>query len=151
MVGDLMTQANNIEKFDELSGQVLAHFYASFPVPVNLQTRDFVEEPTEYDEGSQGDKASSEAVFFIATVEWLRRAGYIHADKQDGYNRIVKNGVLTAKGLEVLKIKPTSLTDEPSLGDQLADAAKKGSSDAVRKAVTEVMSLGARLMLQTIN
>lgn len=146
-----MTQANNIEKFDELSGQVLANFYSSFPVPVNLLAKDFVEEPTQYDENIQGERASPDAVFFIATVEWLRRAGYIHASEQDGYNRIVKNGVLTAKGLEVLKIKPTSLTDAPSLGDQLADAAKKGSSDAVRKAVTEVMSLGARLMLQTVN
>ncbi|SDI51354.1 hypothetical protein SAMN04487867_10836 [Vreelandella titanicae] len=146
-----MTQTSNIEKFDEFSGQVLASFYNSFPVPINLQARDFVEQPTQYDESSQCDRASPDAVFFIATVEWLRRAGYIHADEQDGNDRIVKNGVLTAKGLEVLKIKPTSLTDEPSLGDQLADAAKKGSSDAVRKAVTEIMSLGARLMLQTLN
>ena len=146
-----MTQANNIEKFDELIGQVLARFYSSFPVPVNLLAKDFVEEPTQYDEIVQCDRASPDAVFFIATVEWLRRAGYIQADEQDGYDRIVKNGVLTTKGLELLKIKPTNLSNEPSLGDQLADAAKKGSSDAVRKAVTEVMSLGARLMLQTIN
>lgn len=146
-----MTQTDNIEKFDELSGRVLASLYSSFPVPIHLQAKEFVEQATQYDENAQCDRASPDAVFFIATVEWLRRAGYIHADEQDGYHRIVKNGVLTAKGLEVLKIKPSSLTDEPSLGAQPADAAKKGSSDAVRKAVTEVMSLGARLMLQTIN
>lgn len=146
-----MTQANNIEKFDELSGQVLARFYSSFPVPVHLMVRDFVEQATEYDENAECDRASSDAVFFIATVEWLRLAGYIHADAQDGHYRIVRNGVLTAKGLEVLKIKPASLSDETSLGDQLADAAKKGSSDAVRKAVTEIMSLGARVVMQSVN
>lgn len=144
-----MAEVDNIEKFDELSGQVLAHFYRAFPVPVNLQARDFVEQPTQYDENAQCDRASEGAVFFIATVEWLRAAGYIHADEQDGYYRIVKSGVLTAKGLEVLKIKPASLSDEPSLGAQLADAAKKGSRDAMSKAVTEAMSFGARMMLQT--
>lgn len=146
-----MTQANNIEKFDELSGRVLANFYSSFPVPINLQAKDFVEKATQYDENAQCERASPDAVFFIATVEWLRRAGYIHADEQDGYSRIVKNGVLTAKGLEVLKIKPSSLSDEPSLGDQLTDAAKKGSRDAMSKAVTEAMSFGARMMIQTIS
>lgn len=146
-----MTQANNIEKFDELSGRVLANFYSSFPVPINLQAKDFVEKATQYNEKAQCEAASSDAVFFIATVEWLRRAGYIHADDQDGHHRIVRNGVLTAKGLEVLKIKPASLSDETSLGDQLADAAKKGSSDAVRKAVTEIMSLGARVVMQSVN
>lgn len=146
-----MEHADNIQFFDQLTGSILARLYSSFPVPVTLKAANFVDNPLVYSEHVQCEVASEEAKFFTATAEWLQKAGYIYVKEVDRGNLYVSNCVLTAKSLELLKIKPANLSSEPSLGDQLADAAKKGSSDAVRKAVTEVMSLGARVMLQTIN
>ncbi|MBE0405009.1 hypothetical protein [Halomonas citrativorans] len=146
-----MAQTDNIQAFDELTGSILARLYSAFPVPITLKAGDFVDNPLVYSEHVQCDVASEEARFFTATAKWLQMAGYIYLKEIDRGNLYVTNCVLTAKSLELLKVKPANLSNEASLGDQLTAAAKQGSNDAVRKAITEVLSHGARFMLQTIN
>lgn len=142
-----MTERCNIERFDELTGQILATLYRSFPVPTHLLPADFVDNPSEYKEAAQAEVASAEASFFIATVEWLRMAGYLSANAQDGHSHIVRNCVLMPKGLEVLKVKPSNLNSSDSLGEQLVAATQQGGRDAVRKAVGDVLNLGARFLM----
>lgn len=142
-----MSERSNIERFDELTGEILATLYRSFPVPKNLLPAEFVNNPTEYNEAVQADVPSEETRFFIATAEWLRVAGYLWADPQDGHGHIVRNCVLTPKGLEVLKVKPSNLDDADTLGEQLVTATQQGGKDAARKAVGDVLNLGARFLI----
>lgn len=143
-----MAERSNIEWFDELSGEILATLYESFPVPKHLLSKDFVENPEEYNEIVQADVASKEARFFIATVEWLREAGYLRADPQNGHYNIARDCVLSAKGLEVLKVKPSSLDVTESFGDRLIAATRQSGTDALRKAASDVLSLGARFVFE---
>ncbi|GEK74202.1 MULTISPECIES: hypothetical protein [Halomonas] len=146
-----MSEQDNIAFFDELTGKVLACLYGAFPVPTPLLAKDFVDEPLAYSEHVMSEVASDQAEFFIATCEWLRRAGYIDADERDPYNLIVREAVLTAKGLELLKVRPQNLTDEPTLGEQLATATRDGATDAAKKTVSEVLGMGARFMMHGIS
>lgn len=141
-----MLQTDNITYFDELTGQVLAHLYSTFPVPAHLLSKDYVDEAYTYNEHIMTDVASEQSEFFIATCEWLRQAGYIHTGEKDPNSQVVRDAVLSAKGLELLKVKPQNLTDGPTLGDELSKAARDGAKDAVKKSVGQVLGLGARFM-----
>lgn len=112
-------------------------------MPGLLKAVDFVEPASEWNEKCQMDMPSKEAEFFIATAQWLVRAGYIHGEVRP-YTH-VSDVVLTAKGLEVLNAIPKSLVTGPSLGEQLAEAAKEGGKETLKGLVTEALGLGARL------
>ncbi|EWH00694.1 hypothetical protein [Halomonas sp. BC04] len=145
-----MPERDNISFFDELTGQVLARLYSTFPVPAILLAKDFVDQPLAYNEHVMSEVASSQSEFFISTCEWLRQAGYINTADRDPNNLIVREVVLTAKGLELLKVKPENLSDEPSLGEQLTAATQEGATDAAKKAVGQILGLGARFMMEGI-
>lgn len=134
---------SNIDQFDLITGKVLGTLYGEFPVPVTLNAEQFVEPATRYCEHVDADVPSKEAEFFTACVLWLAEAGYLRVREQrHGW---VRDTVLTAKGLEVLKATPASLQTGPSLGEQLAQASKAGTAEVMRGVVGEALSMGARL------
>lgn len=135
---------SNIDTFNDLTGRILADLYLQFPLPHYLPAGKYVEPAETYSEKLGMDMPSKEAEFFIATAEWLIRAGYLSGSVVP-YSS-VQDAVLTAKGLEVLNATPDSLNTGPSLGTRLADAAKEGGKETMRGLVTEALGIGARFV-----
>lgn len=130
--------SSNIQRFDEVTGQLLSALYESFPLPRSLLIEDF---PVE---GNSSDKDTN-GRFFLACVDWLSNADYLRTNGRDprrGYTDVV----LTAKGLEVLKAVPERLQTSLSLGETLVSVSKEGTKEVLRGVVSEVLSLGARLV-----
>lgn len=134
---------SNIERFDEITGKVLAALYQAFPVPTNLKAADFVEPAYCFDEILGADMPAPEAEFFIACVHWLAEAGYLRL-KGDNYG-IILEAVLTAKGLETLKAVPKSLEDSQSIGERLVEATRSGVMDQVRDLSNSALKRGIAL------
>lgn len=135
---------SNIEKFDDITGKIFAELYQSFPLPQLLLPSSFVENAMRFDELYGTEVPTDDAEFFIATAEWLMHAGYITC-KPCRYIRI-DDAVLTAKGLEVLKAIPKSVTSTSSIGEQLAASAKEGGKEVTRGLVSEAFGLGVRIL-----
>lgn len=136
---------SNIQRFDEITGQVLGALYENFPLPRDLRIADFVADGYRLDEGLQKDVPNEDGLFFFACIDWLSEAGYLrfkNKNRHHGYS----DGVLTAKGLEVLKAVPASLKNGPSLGAQLVDASKTGTKSMLGSLAGEVLSVGSRLI-----
>ncbi|HEN8734257.1 hypothetical protein D3C76_1171470 [compost metagenome] len=135
---------SNIQKFDEITGQVFGALYENFPVAKYLLIKDFLDDGFSYDENAQGDFPNKNGEFFFACVEWLAGAGYLRFDEKMHYSGFA-GAVLTAKGLEALKAVPTSLNKGASLGDQLVEATQSGTKTILGKLSGEVISVGTRI------
>ncbi len=136
---------SNIQRFDEITGQVFGALYECFPVPRHLIIEQFIEDGYTFNEHMASDVANERGEFFIACVEWLAESGYLRFEIRS-HGCGVLNAVLTAKGLEALKALPTSLSAGPSLGDRLVDATKSGSKSILGSLAGEVLSVGSRLV-----
>lgn len=136
--------ASNIERFDEITGQVLGALYERFPVPHRLLIADFVQEGYSMNDHLGIEVPNDAGKFFLASVTWLADSGYLKYREQ-AHGMGFLESVLTAKGLEVLKATPASLQTGPSLGEKLVDASKGGAKEVLRGVVGEVLSMGARL------
>lgn len=137
--------ASNIERFDEITGQLLGALYEKFPMPRNLFINDFVADGYSYSETTCADVPNANGQFFFACIDWLSEAGYLRFKERNHYHGYI-DAVLTAQGLAVLKVIPQSLQSGPSLGEQLVDASKGGAKEVVRGLVGETLSLGARII-----
>lgn len=142
--------AHNIEKFNEITGQVLAYLYVSFPVPVDLSPASIgIDEAPEgkYEPTSGlvagGKPKTEEELFFGHSVAWLIATGYLSADRLLS-GVFFRQAILTAKGLEVLKATPASLSSS-SFGEQLQTAAKDGMLDTIKSLTNEALSRGVGL------
>ncbi|HGX8811798.1 TPA: hypothetical protein ACJINV_005080, partial [Escherichia coli] len=82
----------NIERFNEIVGEIFGRLYESFPVKIDIKAVDIVRQ--------------NELTFFLDTVDWLKNSGYLIGARSSGG---IHNAVLTAKGLEVLNATPGSL------------------------------------------
>lgn len=130
--------------FDEITGKIFATLYQSFPMPKYLGVADFVEIPMEYSERQGMDVPTSEAEFFTATAQWLINAGYITGEPYP--SMYVSDAILTAKGLEVLKAIPDSVSAKASIGELLATTAKQEGKEVFRGLVGQALGIGARLI-----
>ena len=142
-----MATPDNIARFDQHAGQILALLYENFPVPVLLKSENFVETPRVYNEHVMADVASDESEFFSHTVAWLTRAGFIEVEALDPRHMYTRGAVLTAKGLEVLNVQPDNLSRDVSLGERIYTAAKSEGSEMLRSLVREALGIGARMMI----
>lgn len=136
---------SNIERFDELTGQVLAALYAEFPMPMRLMPDKFVAEWWVRDENICGPVASRDTQVFVATVTWLADAGYLRYQELDptqlhGFGGVV----LSAKGLELLKAIPDSLGG--SFGERLGEAVATEGREGLRALVSQVLGAGISLL-----
>ncbi|BFN28461.1 hypothetical protein PSCT_01883 [Pseudomonas sp. SCT] len=137
---------SNIERFDELTGQVLAALYADFPMPIRLSPDKFVAEWWVTNEHIGAPVASRDTKFFTATVSWLAEAGYLRYEALDPTQlHGFANTVLTAKGLELLKAIPDSLGG--SFGERLGEVAATEGREGLRALVSQVLSAGVNLMV----
>ncbi|MBH9667938.1 hypothetical protein JAO10_15400 [Burkholderia contaminans] len=140
----------NIEKFDELAANVFANLYENFPVRISLFKNTFGYDLS-YKRSADGGailNAPDDYAFFTDTLKWLRMAGYI--DFTTSASGPWGNAVLTAKGLEVLKATPSSISPSQPMGDYLAQGIRNGAKVAVSKGITYVLSQGASLAWHAI-
>lgn len=134
----------NIERFDEITGEVFARLYSSFPVPCLLKAADYVENPSVYHEHLCCDVPSKDGEFFFACIRWLESAGYLTTS---GENELfVGDALLTSKGLEVLRALPASLQGKASIGERLGEVAAVEGREVLRSLVTEALGIGARMI-----
>ncbi|OHW40176.1 hypothetical protein [Pseudomonas sp. 06C 126] len=139
--------ASNIERFDELTGQIFGKLYTSFPIPTHLQSRHFIADSILSKPSPQDPERVQAVKMFYATARWLATSGYISfSETRDG----IEEAVLTAKGLEVLKATPSSLESGPSIGERLAATGKEGGKEIFNGLVGEALGLGARLFAPLI-
>lgn len=139
--------ASNIERFDELTGQIFGKLYTSFPIPIHLQSRHFISDSIWINQTPQDPERVQAINMFYATVRWLTSTGYLtYNETRDG----VEEAVLTAKGLEVLKATPSSLDSGPSIGERLATTGKEEGKELFRGLVGEALGLGARVLAPLI-
>lgn len=138
---------SNIEKFDELVGEMFAVLYAAFPLPKALLAKYFVPDGNVYTPGGINyGELTCDAEFFMATGRWLINAGYIEAQESGGCAFV--DALLTAKGLETLKAVPGSLQGKAPLGEQLVDAAKTEGREALRSLVSQALGIGLQLFVK---
>lgn len=139
--------ASNMERFDALTGAVFVALYESFPEPVILAPRPFLKHiaPDGQDKVAQGEQAFGAIEFFGHTIDWLARTGYLtHRTQTQSDLSVFEGCVLTAKGLEVLKAVPDSITGK-TLGSQLQDAAKNGLLESVKSLTGKALGIGASM------
>lgn len=137
----------NIDKFDEITGRIFADLYGAFPQPQHIPFSSYIDE--EMPVGENVDhKAFQDAQeeFIQDTVTWLIEAGFINAASLG--NGCYYNAVLTAKGLECLKLIPNSLG--VSAGKGLKDAVVAGSLDVVKSIANQVLAAGVSLALAKV-
>lgn len=132
----------NIEVFNESVALVFGELYKSFPVPVGLSYNDLAITLFKDD----GDVVEYEKVLdvFESTVLWLKDAGYIWFDTTSEMQ--VFGAVLSPKGLEILKVVPTSLTEGSTIGDSLINFANEGSKEIRASLITLALTEGYKLL-----
>lgn len=128
---------NNIDRFNECTAKLFASLYSAFPQPLDVDFFEWLGKEV-------FEVGDDELEFCGATVKWLEEAQYIRVKTYSGSS--VYGLVLTAKGLEVLKVVPDSINNKGSLGDALVDAMKKGMTSAGSKIVAKVFTEGFTLL-----
>lgn len=143
----------NIERFDEISADILAHLYQAFPVPISVTPKvsGLTEQKvTSYDPVSEIAVTSGardpETEFFQETLAWLAMSGFILRRNHHG---IQAEYVLTSHGLQTLKHVPKPSLGNETLGDKLSTAAKSGAAGAAKEVMTQVISIGVQLLAKT--
>lgn len=136
---------SNIEQFDEVAGKTFATLYESFPIPIDLPLREYTGVEGVYANQEEGE-LTHQARLVMSTLEWLQESGYVMAEVRPdiGLDRCV----LTAKGLETLKVIPDSLTTP--LGERLKDAVKQGGVEIIRTLVSQAFSVGATIGINAL-
>lgn len=139
----------NIDKFDEITGRIFADLYGAFPQPQHIPFSSYIDEDEEMPVGENVDLLAyqdAQEEFIQDTVTWLIEAGFINAASLG--NGCYYNAVLTAKGLECLKLIPNSLG--VSAGKGLKDAVVAGSLDVVKSIANQVLAAGVSLALAKV-
>lgn len=130
---------SNIELFDEYAAKIFAVVYETFPekTPVDCLR---ISESMDVDEYG---RASREANICRATLEWLCESGYLRCGEESGYFRMA---TLTPKGLECLKVVPSSLDGNTPIGERLVGMLKNGSKQSAVALVRTLLTEGFRMM-----
>ena len=134
---------SNIDRFDEIAGQVFADLYNTFPLTKTLGLANYIEGDSALDpDGFTGAELTAEAEFVKATITWLINAGFLSSDGFHG--EYFMDVILTPKGLECLKLMPDSLTSPA--GNELTKAVKSGSKETLKMITNHVLALGVKIM-----
>lgn len=137
--------ASNIEQFDEIAGKTFAMLYEAFPIPIELPLEEYTGVGGVY-ANEENATLTHQSKLVMGTLEWLHMSGYIRAKVQPDCG--LSNCVLTAKGLETLKVIPDSLTTP--LGERLKDAVKQGGVEIIRTLVSQAFSVGATIGINAL-
>lgn len=138
---------SNIEQFDAIVGQTFALLYEAFPLPITLPLVKYTGEGLVFEvDGFTGTELTPQAALVMASLAWLVESGYIRAKVHQKSG--LTDAVLTAKGLETLKVIPDSLTTP--LGERLKDAVKQGGVEIIRTLVSQAFSVGATIGINSL-
>ncbi|HCU0895063.1 hypothetical protein GVN99_15435 [Serratia marcescens] len=147
-----MSKSSNIDLFNEITGKTLAFLYENFPLEKTILVKNLIDDaPLDVVLENGATVPSKECEIAFATVKWLIGAGYISA-KIYPYTAF-GDAVLTAKGLELLKLMPDSLTE--SFGDTLLAASKgavtEGTKDVIGQVTSKALTAGLSILWQGIS
>ncbi|QHF28563.1 hypothetical protein [Pseudomonas sp. R32] len=140
----------NIERFDEMSADILAFLYERFPIPssvgpdvAGLSVVKYLEyDPISGGAVTEGER-DPETEFFEATLAWLVHAGFI-TNKAAPVNIFVY--VLTPYGLQALKHVPKPSLGTETLGEKLSEATKSGAKTVASEVLNQALSIGVQLL-----
>lgn len=138
--------------FNEITGKTLAFLYENFPLEKTILVKNLIDDASIDVTLENGVTVpSKECEIAFATIKWLIEAGYISA-KGHPYASF-SDAVLTAKGLELLKLMPDSLTE--SFGDTLLAASKgavtEGTKDVIGQVTSKALTAGLSILWQGIS
>ncbi|WP_370280388.1 hypothetical protein [Pontibacterium sp.] len=139
-----MDRLSNIEIFNGIAGKVFADLYSSFPVHSAIKLPVYAEElvdPDDYDGYWQVSEIAD------ATLSWLVESGYIWLDENQCIDEEYRKGVLTPKGLEVLKVVPSTLSQNQSIGEKLLECSKGAFNTGLNETVKQAISIGAKALV----
>ncbi|QLG93538.1 hypothetical protein HZF02_16925 [Pseudomonas yamanorum] len=145
----------NIERFDEMSADILAFLYDRFPIPEYVSPKvaglsvvvygdyDPVAGSTEVISG----EIDPETELFKSTLAWLVHAGFIHEKKSQHFS---SQYFLTASGLQALKHVPKPTLGSETLGEKLSAATKAGTKTAASEILNQALSIGVQLITRQV-
>ncbi len=138
-----MSTPLNIERFNILTGLILAHAFNTFPHYADITYRNFATDVIDKDDviGTWSLDHTVEE-----TVVWLERSGYIWFQKQTDAKHGGASITLSPNGFELLKAAPESLETGDSFGDMIKKYAADKSIDLLEKLVPLLLTQGARLI-----
>ncbi|HHL0959057.1 TPA: hypothetical protein ACQVH3_003810 [Serratia marcescens] len=126
----------NLELFNETVGKTFAFLYENFPVEKSISLEKLFE-LKRLEIGSADFKVAEEKRdICYYSIKWLIDAGYISAEPRpfSGF----ASAVLTARGVELLKIRPETLSD--SFGDSLLKLTSAGLIGGVKSSLSGLTS-----------
>ena len=145
----------NIERFDEMSADILAFLYDSFPIPKTISPEVSglsMIKYGEYDPFESVAKVISgevdpETEFFNSTLDWLVHSGFIRKRTVLVDNHAY---VLTSFGLQSLKHVPKPSIGTETLGEKLSSATKAGAKEMAVEAMNQALSIGVQLITRHV-
>lgn len=154
MTTDGAMEKTNIERFDEMSANILAFLYEKFPIPASVSPEVAgltVVKYLKYDPISDGSvtegERDPETEFFEATLAWLVHAGFISCQAAPVNRRVY---VLTPYGLQALKHVPKPSLGTETLGEKLSAATKAGTKTVASEILNQALSIGLQLITKPI-
>ena len=114
----MKSESDNIAIFNESVALIFCELYKNFPVPTSLTYQALANNLCKDEDADRNQVIS----IYINTLSWLKKSGYIWLDSESELEAY--GVVLNPKGLEVLKIIPTTDEDVRSIGERLTDTNK---------------------------
>jgi len=137
---------NNIDRFNTLTGLLLARLYETFPRYYIVEFDSFGEDLLDKDE-LEGAFGWDE--FVRHSITWLGDAGYVWLEP-GGMSQDSVSLRLSPSGLELLKSTPDALKSTEPLGERLKRFAKDRAADAMKEVVSQMLSFGIMVITQKI-
>lgn len=130
----------NIEMFDIYTAKVLAKLYKNFPLKIDIDVCDMLGLIID----QENMQVPKECDILNDTIAWLQESGFIYFEGSHvyGFSRVV----LSAKGLEVLKSTPSSITPRDGIGESLKDVLTQGKKESIRQVVGTILSQAVRII-----
>jgi hypothetical protein len=140
----------NIEKFDLLAGRILADLYERFPLRIFVAADAYGVDARKLFsiDGIINRDIADELEFFCSTLRWLYEAGYL-SYKGEAQAGVFSGVVLSARGLEVLKAMPKTVSPDKPLGEHLRDTVRSGATHALKNGVAAAMSAASTCVWHT--
>lgn len=132
----------NIETFNESVAIIFEELYKSFPIPIGLSYNDLAITLFKDDDEPIDHEQNLDVV--ENTILWLKNSGYIWYDTTSEMQ--VYAAVLSPKGLEILKVIPTSLTEDSTIGESLINFAKDGTKETRASLIALALTEGYKLL-----
>lgn len=144
----------NIERFDEMSADILAHLYNSFPIPVGVSPEVSGLTVIKYlsfnpvsEEGKTEGEHDPETEFFDASLNWLVHSGFVWSNPRPFGGTTYS---LTAYGLQALKHVPRPELGNETLGEKLSSATKSGAGEIAKETLNQALSIGMQALWKGI-